>query len=87
MKRLKILGAIAFAICAISATVWSARYAPWVEKKTNRPYDPKIARRRKAEEDVKKLNVGILPDSLDTSVTGPVDTPPVVATQPPFPKV
>jgi hypothetical protein len=87
MKPLRVLGTIAFAICAISATVWSARYAPWVETNTSRPYNPKIARRLKAEGDVKKLNAGILPESLDTSATGPVDTPPAVATQPPFPKV
>jgi hypothetical protein len=86
MKRLRILGAIAFAICAISATVWSARYAPWVAQGQSRPYIAKVVRRVQAEQQVKTLNAGRLPEKLDTSLTGPVETPPPVATQAPFPK-
>lgn len=87
MKRLRILAVVAFAICAISATVWSARYAPWVAKSEGEPSSPRTVRRVRAAEDVKKLNAGILPEGLDTSATGAVETPPPVATQAPFPKV
>lgn len=87
MKSLRILGVIVFAVCAISATVWSARYAPWVAHNQDSPYSPRAARRRQAEAQVKQLNARILPQSLDTSLTGPVDTPPAVAKQAPFPKL
>jgi hypothetical protein len=87
MKPLRVLGSIVFTICAISATVWSVRYAPWVVQNQGRRNNPKIARRVQAEADVKKLNAGILPESLDTSATGPVDAPPPLAKQAPFPKV
>jgi hypothetical protein len=85
MKLLRILGAIAFAICAISATVWSARYAPWVAQ--SRPNDSKIVKKLRAAEEAKELNSGILPETLDKSQAGQIETPPPVVTEAPFPKV
>jgi hypothetical protein len=85
MKPLRILGAIAFAICAISATVWSARYAPWIAR--SRPNDSKIVRKLRAAEEVKELKSGILPQTLDKSQAGEIETPPLVAKQAPFPQV
>jgi len=85
MKPLRILGAIAFAICAISATVWSARYAPWIAQ--SRRTDSRIERKLRAAEEVKELKSGVLPETLDKSQAGDIETPPTVATQEPFPKV
>jgi uncharacterized protein DUF1573 len=87
MRWLRILGVVAFAICAISATVWSARYAPWVARSQSEPSSPTTVRRIQAAKDVKNLNAGIMPESLDTSAMGPVETPPQVAQQAPYPKV
>ena len=85
MKPQRILITVAFAICAITATIWLARYAPWVAP--SRPNDPRIVRRMRAAQAVKKLNAGMVPEALDKSLTGTVDAPPPVATQAPFPKV
>ncbi len=85
MKPLRILGAIAFAICAISATVWSARYAPWIAR--SRPKETKILRKLRASEEAKELKSGILPETLDKSLLQQIDTPPLVAKQAPFPHV
>ena len=84
---MKWLVATAFAIFAISATVWSCRYAPWVAQPQARPYTAKVVRRVQAADDVKKLNARIVPESLNTSATGPVETPPPIAKQAPFPKL
>ena len=52
-----------------------------------RPYTAKVVRRVQAADDVKKLNARIVPESLNTSATGPVETPPPIAKQAPFPKL
>src|SRR5580704_17673611 len=83
MKPLRILGTIVFAICAVSATVWATRYAPWVAQK--RPDDSRTVKRVRAAQQVKSLNAGVVPESLDTSLTGAVDSAPPVATKEPLP--
>jgi hypothetical protein len=85
MRILRVAVIVVFAVCAISATIWSARYSPWV---TQTPLaDTRIVRRVRAAKDVADLNARVVPKTLDTSLTGPLETPPSLATKPPFPKV
>jgi hypothetical protein len=85
MRILRIAAVVAFAVCAVSATIWSARYSPWVTQKP--PEDARIVKRLRAAKEVAELNARVVPKTLDTSVTGPIETPPQLVTKSPFPKV
>ena len=84
MKPQGIVISVASVICICAATIWLARYAPWIAASPSN--DSRIVRRLRAAADVQKLKAGVLPASLDKSVTG-IEEPPPVATQGPFPKV
>jgi hypothetical protein len=85
MRALRLLAGVAFAIGAISATIWSARYSPWV--KQEHPTDSRIVRRVRAAKDVADLNARVVPETFDPALTGPIETPPPLATKAPFPRV
>jgi hypothetical protein len=87
MRRLTVLFGTLIAIAAVSATIWSARYAPWVHQQPVAE-NPVVGRLRAMKEGADR-QAGRKPETsgAEASRMDPaVESRPLVADKPPFPK-
>jgi hypothetical protein len=87
MRPLTVVFGALVALVGISTSIWSARYAPWVEHQRSAP-EPLVSRLQ-AMKDAAARRAGVTSDAAEAGVRNPdpgVDPRPPVAEQGPFPK-
>jgi hypothetical protein len=87
MRNLRIAFGIAVAITGVSASIWGARYAPWIERQSTAP-DPLIRRFREIKAGAARWSGRNSPsDDGDATPLDPaLDPRPATADAAPFPK-